>query len=109
MTLLSRRRPRAAAAYGLRSAAPRCAPFGLAVLGALVFALAVRADEDAVKIQIQTPRPGETLKNKTDMAPLAGLAIAGERPTNFDVMLVLDVSGSTEYPSGIDVDHDGKL
>ena len=43
------------------------------------------------------------------MAPMSGLAIAGERPTAFDVMLVLDVSGSTEYPSGIDVDNDGKI
>ena len=83
---------------------------GLVFACSAALALAARAaDDDAVKIQIQTPRPGETLKNKTDMAPLAGLAIAGERPTNFDVMLVLDVSGSTEYPSGIDVDNDGKL
>jgi hypothetical protein len=77
-----------------------------AVLACL--ALEARAgDSQAVKIEIRSPRPGETLRNKTDMAPLAGLAIAGERPTSFDVMLVLDVSGSTEYPSGIDVDNDG--
>jgi len=76
-----------------------------------------RAQQDAlpphdalpVKIEIRTPKPGETLRNKTDMAPLAGLAIAGERATNFDVMVVIDVSGSTEYPSGIDVDNDGIL
>ena len=49
------------------------------------------------------------MKNKTDMAPMSGLAIAGERPTAFDVMIVLDVSGSTDYPSGIDVDNDGKI
>ena len=72
-------------------------------------ALGAHAAEDAVKIEIRSPKPGETVKNKTDMAPLAGLALAGERPTNFDVMLVLDVSGSTEYPSGIDVDGDGVL
>jgi hypothetical protein len=71
-------------------------------------ALPARAD-DPVKIEIRSPKPGETLRNKTDMAPLAGLAIAGERPTAFDVMLVLDVSGSTEYPSGIDVDGDGVI
>ena len=75
---------------------------------ALALAAEVRAD-DAVKIEIRSPKPGETIKNKTDMAPLSGLAIAGERPTAFDVMLVLDVSGSTEYPSGIDVDNDGKI
>ena len=62
-----------------------------------------------MQIEIRSPRPGETIRNKTDMAPLAGLAIAGERPTSFDVVVVLDVSGSTEYPSGIDVDGDGVL
>jgi Mg-chelatase subunit ChlD len=70
---------------------------------------APRGDALPVKIEIRTPKPGETLRNKTDMAPLAGLAIAGERATNFDVMIVIDVSGSTEYPSGIDVDNDGVL
>jgi Mg-chelatase subunit ChlD len=62
---------------------------------------------DAVQIQIRTPRPGETIKNKTDMAPLAGLAIAGEHPTAFEIVIVIDVSGSTEYPSGLDIDGDG--
>lgn len=66
-------------------------------------------DANAVQIEIRSPRPGETIRNKTDMAPLAGLAIAGERPTSFDVVIVLDVSGSTAYPSGIDVDGDGVL
>ena len=75
---------------------------------ALALSASARAD-DAVKIEIRSPKPGETVKNKTDMAPMSGLAIAGERPTAFDVMLVLDVSGSTEYPSGIDVDDDGKI
>src|SRR5262245_11569876 len=84
-----------------------------ALLLAAGFALtpfAARAqDAMPVKIEIRSPKPGETLKNKTDMAPLAGLAIAGERATAFDVMLVIDVSGSTEYPSGIDVDNDGVI
>jgi len=66
-----------------------------------------RADALGVRIDIRSPRPGETVHNKTDMAPLAGLAIAGERPTAFDVVVVIDVSGSTAYPSGIDVDGDG--
>jgi hypothetical protein len=68
---------------------------------------ALAGDVEPVKIEIRSPKPGETLHNKTDMAPLSGLAIAGERPTTFDVMVVIDVSGSTEYPSGIDVDGDG--
>ena len=84
---------------------------GLA-LGAAFIHPARRAgaqDANAVQIEIRSPRPGETIRNKTDMAPLAGLATAGERPTSFEVMVVIDVSGSTEYPSGIDVDGDGVL
>jgi len=80
----------------------------LAVAALALPAFAPRA-EDTVKIEIRTPKPGETVKNKTDMARMTGLAIAGDRPTAFDVMLVLDVSGSTDYPSGIDVDNNGKI
>lgn len=92
-------RPLAALSVGLALAAAGVAP-------------APRAqaqDANGVQIEIRSPRPGETIRNKTDMAPLAGLAIAGERPTSFDVVIVLDVSGSTAYPSGIDVDGDGML
>lgn len=81
-------------------------------LGAALLAPAPRAfaqDANGVQIEIRAPRPGETIRNKTDMAPLAGLAIAGERPTAFEVIVVIDVSGSTEYPSGIDVNGDGVL
>src|SRR5262249_34072090 len=83
----------------------------LAVAAALpLFALPLGARaEEVVQIETPSPKPGETVKNKTDMAPIAGLAVAGERPTSFDVMLVLDVSESTEYPSGIDVDNDGTI
>ena len=62
-----------------------------------------------MRIDIRSPHPGETLRNKIDMAPLAGVAIAGERPSTFDVIVVIDVSGSSAYPSGIDVDNDGVL
>jgi von Willebrand factor type A domain-containing protein len=86
----------------------------LIAAAALLCAPAARAQDakgDAlpVKIEIRSPKPGETLHNKTDMAPLAGLAIAGERAVNFDVMIVIDISGSTEYPSGIDVDGNGVI
>ena len=47
-----------------------------AALACAAFA-ARAADDDAVKIEIRSPHPGETVKNKTDMAPLAGLALAG--------------------------------
>lgn len=95
-----------------RAQRPLAAPsVGLALFAAgLAFAPRAQAqDANAVQIEIRSPVPGETIRNKTDMAPLAGLAIAGERPTIFDVVIVLDVSGSTAYPSGIDVDGDGVL
>jgi hypothetical protein len=95
---------------------PSRRPFAARSLGlALVAALlapaprALAQDANGVQIEIRSPRPGETIRNKTDMAPLAGLAIAGERPTAFEVIVVIDVSGSTEYPSGIDVNGDGVL
>jgi len=71
--------------------------------------IAQAQDAMPVQIEIRSPRLGETIRNKTDMAPLAGLAIAGARPTSFDLVVVIDVSGSTAYPSGIDVDGDGVL
>jgi len=93
------RRPLAAATLVLALAAELVAPAPRALA----------QDANGVQIEIRSPRPGETIRNKTDMAPLAGLAIAGERPTAFEVIVVIDVSGSTEYPSGIDVNGDGVL
>ncbi len=67
------------------------------------------ATDDQVRIVIESPRPGQVVRARLDMAPLHGVAQAGNRPARFDVMLVIDVSGSTAYPSGIDVDGDGLL
>jgi hypothetical protein len=90
-----------------RAAAPIAALVFASVLASGPGAGARAADAQSVRIDIRSPSPGETLRNKTDMAPLAGIAIAGERPTTFDVVVVIDVSGSAAYPSGIDVDGDG--
>ncbi len=65
--------------------------------------------EDAVRIVVDSPSAGDVVRGRTDLAPLSGVATAGGRPTNFDLMLVVDVSGSTRYPSGIDIDGDGEL
>jgi hypothetical protein len=72
---------------------------------------ALRAEEGSspVRVVVETPRPGEVLRGRTDVAPIAGLASADGQPTKFDVVIVVDVSGSTKYPSGIDVDGDGEL
>lgn len=78
-----------------------------AVLGAV--ALPASANEAGVRIRIDSPLEGQVVRNRIDLAPLSGVASAGERPTPFDVMLVLDVSHSTRYPSGTDVDGDGEI
>ena len=87
---------------------------GLGLLAALVSFGAPRpalGDEQrgGVKIVVNTPAEGDVVRGRTDLAPLSGVAVAGDRPANFDLMIVVDVSGSTRYPSGIDVDGDGRL
>jgi hypothetical protein len=81
------------------------------IAAGLLPGVAASAPEDAgVRVVIQTPKPAETIRGRTDMAPLSGVATAdGERPANFDVILVIDISGSAKYPSGIDVDGDGLI
>ena len=71
---------------------------------------AAAVDGSSVRIQIESPASGEPLRNKVHQAPIRGSASAdGERPAKFDVMLVLDVSGSTKVASGVDVDGDGEV
>ena len=73
---------------------------------------AARADAPAqpVRILIESPRPGEPVRNEVHQAPIRGNALAeGERPAEFDVMIVLDISGSTKVASGVDVDGDGEI
>jgi hypothetical protein len=65
--------------------------------------------EPGVRVEIQSPASGALVRGSFDLAPFAGVARAGDEPTRFDVMLVIDVSASTRYPSGADVDGDGKL
>jgi len=63
-----------------------------------------------VRLEITSPLPGEIVRNRVTMAPVRGRAFSGtgER-VDFDVMVVIDVSHSTRYPSGIDVDGDGEV
>jgi hypothetical protein len=62
-----------------------------------------------VQIQIDSPIPGEVIKSKVHLAAIRGSAQSGQgKPIDFDVMLVIDVSHSTRFPSGIDVDEDGE-
>ncbi len=64
----------------------------------------------AVRILIDSPRPGDVVRNRVHQAPIRGNASAdGERPPEFDVILAIDVSGSTKEASGSDVDGDGEI
>ena len=63
-----------------------------------------------VNIEINSPQPGETVKNRVHMAPVRGAARSGSgEPVDFEVLIVIDVSHSTRYPSGIDVDEDEEI
>jgi Mg-chelatase subunit ChlD len=71
---------------------------------------ATAAATTPVRVLVESPRPGEAVRNKVHQAPIRGNAVAeGERPADFDVMIVIDVSGSTESASGVDVDGDGEV
>jgi len=64
----------------------------------------------SVRVVVDSPRSGERVENKVDQAPVRGTAVAkGEQPSDFDVMLVMDVSKSTTAASGVDVDGDGQV
>jgi hypothetical protein len=63
-----------------------------------------------VEILIESPKSGSAIQNRVDQAPIRGSAVAGgKRPVDFDVMIVIDVSGSTKHASGVDVDRDGEI
>ncbi len=91
----------------------RVGTFAVALVALLVGgALAEEPAPDAapVKILVESPRPGEVVRNDVRQAPVRGTAVAfGQRPVDIDVMLVIDVSGSTKNASGVDVDRDGQV
>jgi len=75
------------------------------VLSAL---LATPAAAGTVNLRIDSPTQGESVQNRVHLTPIRGSASAtGDRPADYDVMLVIDVSRSTDLPSGVDVDGDG--
>lgn len=64
----------------------------------------------AVVIDITSPVSGETIRNRVHMAAIRGTARSGALdPLDFDVMIAIDVSKSTRFPSGIDVNQDGEI
>ncbi len=97
--------------YGARWHRRGVAP-ALLSLALLASAAGAATDREPamVNIEISSPRPGEVVKNRVHMAPIRGAARSGSGdPVDFDVLIVLDVSHSTRYPSGIDVDEDGEV
>lgn len=83
-------------------------PTSLASFLALSVALATPAAAGTVSLRVDSPTPGERVQNRVHLAPIRGAASAtGEQPAAYDVMLVVDVSKSTQLPSGVDVDGDG--
>ncbi len=63
-----------------------------------------------VVIDIDSPALGEVIRNRVNVAAIRGSARSGaEAPLDFDVMIAIDVSKSTRFPSGIDVDEDGDV
>ncbi|MBW2400529.1 MAG: hypothetical protein JRG80_14805, partial [Deltaproteobacteria bacterium] len=83
----------------------------VAIAAALVATAAPASDGvSSVRIAIESPLPGAPVRNKVHQAPIRGNAMAdGERPADFDVVLIIDVSGSTKIASGVDVDGDGEV
>ena len=66
------------------------------------------AAKSPVRIQVESPHPGEPVTNKVDQAPIRGSAMTeGDKPAAFDVIIAIDVSGSTKAASGVDVDRNG--
>ena len=99
---------------------PRRLALGLALALGLGMALGMAnpsagAEEPArapseVRLVVTSPAPGEVVRNRVTMAPVRGRAESGDGvKADFDVMVVIDVSHSSRYPSGIDVDEDGEI
>jgi Mg-chelatase subunit ChlD len=98
---------------GRRSVATAGGGLAAATAIALLAAGLARAAADAptpVRINVETPKSGEVVRNKVHLAPVRGNAIAeGELPADFDVIVVIDISASTKVASGLDVDGDGMV
>ncbi|MCP5069451.1 MAG: VWA domain-containing protein [bacterium] len=80
-----------------------------------VLAAARTLEQEAAKapappsVVIEHPPPGSTVGD-SGVAFVAGHAAVGSRGRNsFDLVIAIDVSGSTAYPTGSDVDGDGRV
>jgi hypothetical protein len=84
------------------------APILASILLATV--LAGPATAAPVSIRVDSPVSGAMVESELFMAPLSGIAsAAGADAQGYDVMIVMDVSKSTQNASAADVDEDGVL
>src|SRR5262245_25663527 len=82
----------------------------VALLAALPASSApAREQPSQVNVVVREPDSGSTVRGRFDMVRLAGAAQTGGGANGFDVVIVIDVSASTRFPSGIDVDRDGEI
>lgn len=64
-----------------------------------------------IRVVVESPAPGAALSARDHMVEVRGTASAAGAAAQqrFDVVIALDVSQSTRYPSGADVDGDGEV
>jgi hypothetical protein len=88
---------------GARRATP-----ALCVAVAALAALPGGAGARAIWLEWRTPAEGERFAGPVGWTAVEGWAGVGD-PVNHDVVLVIDVSGSTAIASGVDIDGDGSV
>ncbi len=63
-----------------------------------------------IRLMIDSPDDGGAVSAPIHMMELRGTAVAaGGKPSDFDIVIVIDVSQSTRAASGADVDGDGEI
>lgn len=68
------------------------------------------SDADGAGVEISFPASGATVMNPEDHAGIEGRVGFGEREAvGYEIVIAIDVSGSTQQPSGVDVDRDGEV
>jgi hypothetical protein len=79
-------------------------------LGAVGASTAPAPDPGPIRLLIEQPAGGSLVQSTMHMAEIRGTAEStGDKPSQFDVMIAIDVSQSTKAASGADVDGDGEF
>lgn len=63
---------------------------------------------ESVHLELEAPDDGASQAGRVGWTEVRGFA-ASHRSRDYDVVIALDLSGSTAYASGVDVDADGRL